>query len=442
MSTSKSYVFAVLLLTSLAASAQDSWLQPAVITGTLYALAPAGVDAPPVVGAEVRLRLLAGDLLREDRGREAFGPPLAVARTNAKGEYALPLPLWSTMVAVPFVVIAEAGGLVDATAVLPFDRRTHRCDLQLRGRLAVRHSPAIVDPDGRPYVGLRVVPLIRVSPPHDVPLEKARGIAYPNDGGDYVAAAVTTTDAAGRYGSYTNSGLILTDEGMFPFRAKAGRVTIARGLRGAASRPVSESFWPELSEVAGFREALRPPSESALALQVSARHSQRGVVAGRVVDEHGTPIVGAEVVVETPEAPLTPEASLLIADYRPMSPFACTDADGRFRIEHLPTGRFRLRAAVRGRAPAYGPAFDVDVGSAVSAGVLVLRPGARLRVIGALGYLCFRDGLIEFEGYGEFHGIGLGPLSVGTWTGGCVRHSGPGPILVSTEDDVTVDFRW
>ncbi|MFP2905575.1 carboxypeptidase regulatory-like domain-containing protein [Pyxidicoccus sp. 3LFB2] len=94
------------------------------------------------------------------------------------------------------------------------------------------------------------------------------------------------------------------------------------------------------------------------------------VLAGRVVDEAGTPIASAGVRAQHPRGQRLPGAE---GGDAPMSE-AMTDADGRFLLEHLPSGRYDVHAGLLGRMSTTLP--NVEAGRRDL--VLTLSRGARL----------------------------------------------------------------
>jgi protocatechuate 3,4-dioxygenase beta subunit len=87
-----------------------------------------------------------------------------------------------------------------------------------------------------------------------------------------------------------------------------------------------------------------PARRSVLRLKAEATHASE-VLAGRVVDETGTPIASAGVRATHPRGQRLPGAD---DGNAPVSE-AMTDADGRFLLEHLPPGRYDVSAGILGR---------------------------------------------------------------------------------------------
>ncbi|QSQ26836.1 carboxypeptidase regulatory-like domain-containing protein [Pyxidicoccus parkwayensis] len=90
------------------------------------------------------------------------------------------------------------------------------------------------------------------------------------------------------------------------------------------------------SRLAGRRAVLRLEAETPTASEV---------LAGRVVDESGTPIAGAGVKAQRPRGSSLPGA----ADNSAPMAETMTDADGRFLLERLAPGRYDVFAAILGR---------------------------------------------------------------------------------------------
>jgi protocatechuate 3,4-dioxygenase beta subunit len=188
----------------------------------------------------------------------------------------------------------------------------------------------VVDPDGRPVPGARVLP---------APTDASQP---PRDVGEILTAAD---------GSFQVPG----------FRA-GERLTLRVAREGYAPRTVSGIEVP-------------PPEPLEVVLEPAGR------IAGTVVDESGRPVEGATVVIREPEAvlPGIPGGRLVGG--------ARADTEGRFAAEGLPPGRFRLQVAGTGYVSAEAGPFELAAGEAREGVEVVLRRGAALegRITGPTG---------------------------------------------------------
>ncbi|WP_164021186.1 carboxypeptidase regulatory-like domain-containing protein [Pyxidicoccus trucidator] len=151
----------------------------------------------------------------------------------------------------------------------------------------------------------------------------------------------------------TNDQFTTGPDGEVRLNAPEGSTVEARHLGHAPARA-------ELSaRVPGRRLVLRLSPETTRASEV---------LAGRVVDEAGTPIASAGVQAEYPRGQRLPGAEA--GDVSE----AMTDADGRFLLEHLPPGRYDVYAAILGRMST--TLSNVEAGRRDL--VLTLARGARL----------------------------------------------------------------
>lgn len=96
-----------------------------------------------------------------------------------------------------------------------------------------------------------------------------------------------------------------------------------------------------------------------------------GVIAGRVVDSKGAPVLGARVRA----VPSSPRPSPAPDRFPPLRPVATTDEAGRFSLEDLPEEQYTVIARYEDLAPARAP--DVKVGTQDL--TLTLSAGAALR---------------------------------------------------------------
>lgn len=264
-----------------------------------------GADRQPVAGAEIRLRPAAS---AEDRERQARlraaspdSPPQAVS--DAAGRF----------------TVAEAPGLDLDVAVA----RTGFAPLELRGvKLAPGTGPAdlgaltltpgarvagqVVDGRGRPVAGASVFRLLQAGQPGEL----AEGLR------DRKPDAATGAD--GRF------ALADLSPGL-----PVHLLVTARG------------YLPEI------RRGVQPPTAKPVVVRLQAGVS----LAGRVIDEAGRPVPGAEV--ELVWAPSVPGHERLQAGAA-VSRHATADRDGRFEIPDLPLDRVTLAVDAPGFAPSRG----------------------------------------------------------------------------------------
>jgi protocatechuate 3,4-dioxygenase beta subunit len=99
----------------------------------------------------------------------------------------------------------------------------------------------------------------------------------------------------------------------------------------------AEGFLP-----AGVR-GVRPPT----AAPVTVRLEPAAAVRGRIADEEGEPVAGAEIGLQWSAA--LPGHDIPVGD--PVSRLTASDAEGRFEIRGSPAGRIRLAVAARGFLP-------------------------------------------------------------------------------------------
>ncbi len=119
----------------------------------------------------------------------------------------------------------------------------------------------------------------------------------------------------------------------------------------------------------GLGEAAKPGSPAPpLRLVLS-----RGAAAfGKVVDESGKPVAGAEVEIR----PVYEPGTMRMEDFE-RSVSAAAKADGSFELRPLTTGSFMLQARGPGFAPAYVPGIEVqDAAGRVDLGTITLSPEA------------------------------------------------------------------
>ncbi|MEM8960792.1 MAG: carboxypeptidase regulatory-like domain-containing protein [Acidobacteriota bacterium] len=111
-------------------------------------------------------------------------------------------------------------------------------------------------------------------------------------------------------------------------------------------------------------------------------------ITGRVVDDQRQPLAGATVEIE------------LRSGEEPWSHRSTSDADGAFRIEPVPIGRYEMRAHHPGHARTVHPELVSVVDLPVENLVLVLRPGTT--VTGTLRGLDFEElATVRVEAHGE-----------------------------------------
>ncbi|HVR96557.1 MAG TPA: carboxypeptidase regulatory-like domain-containing protein, partial [Thermoanaerobaculia bacterium] len=109
---------------------------------------------------------------------------------------------------------------------------------------------------------------------------------------------------------------------------------------------------------------------------------ERGLSAfGQVVDVERRPIAGAQVSLVPAEGPDFMNPASFMEPREPARPVA-TDAQGRFRMEHLTAGQWSLQVAARGFGPLTVPGLDIQEGGqeggAKDLGTVILHPGVVL----------------------------------------------------------------
>jgi protocatechuate 3,4-dioxygenase beta subunit len=119
----------------------------------------------------------------------------------------------------------------------------------------------------------------------------------------------------------------------------------------------------------GFAQASQPADASS-GPPVRFQLGRGATAAGRVVDEAGQPVAGAEVTLTPPPMPSVPDAGL--GRLR-----AVSDAEGRFRFPHVSAGSFRLQVSREGFAPgSAGEATIQEKAAEVDLGTVILPSGA------------------------------------------------------------------
>lgn len=259
------------------------------------------------------------------------GAPERAVRSDSRGGFSLPL-----AAAVGATVQADTGGYARNWARLRADQAAGTESLTLLLAPTVAASGRVVDSAGRPVAGADVW-------------------AVPSDAGGF------------RRGSTREQTLTSTD-GTFhlpeletdtPYTLHARRDGHAPGLVELAA-PADGPTGGALDPV----EIVLPDASAAF---------------GRVVDFDENPVAGAEVslapVVETSDIfALLRANSAAAGDHQ-----ATTDAEGRFEIGDLPSGRFDLTASARRFAPLTVPGVELaEDRSRVDLGTLLLEPGLTL----------------------------------------------------------------
>ncbi len=146
-------------------------------------------------------------------------------------------------------------------------------------------------------------------------------------------------------------------------------VTDAKGI--ATLRNVGADFAPLSIRAAGYAVTATMISTSGdpvAPVAITVAMMKGAAVSGRVVDERGTPVAGAQVSAVSASAPFP------VTD--PRRDGVVTKADGTFTLAVLPAGTWRLTATHSTYAPATAPPVIVD-GEHAKAGIaLVLVAGA------------------------------------------------------------------
>lgn len=129
-------------------------------------------------------------------------------------------------------------------------------------------------------------------------------------------------------------------------------------------------------KVTATREGFAPASRLAdSSAPVRLVLLQGTVAAGRVVDEQGSPVAGAELTLSEAEQDPAVLASRL--DFR-----AVSDAEGRFQLPHVSAGRFDLKAARTGFSTTTVSGILIPEGQArADLGEVTLPPGAAIEGI-------------------------------------------------------------
>jgi Carboxypeptidase regulatory-like domain len=162
------------------------------------------------------------------------------------------------------------------------------------------------------------------------------------------------------------------------------------------------------------------PATEDIVKVLRAKFAGTSVVEGRILDPDGKPLAGAQVAVIAQDAQPDPFASIRMPWGRLATPFARTDARGRFRVARLQAGTYRLQVSARDIAPKTTFSFHLNAGEKYAAGVVQLQHGARLIVIGSWGYVRFGEtAYVPIDGAGEIRGLPTGEVFVRTWNGAC-----------------------
>ncbi len=276
-------------------------------------------DGAPVVGMEV-------GLLQLDE-RELFPPELAApgtsdprlfaarARTDADGRFLLAGATVGALSALGLDLGGERASLRVLDAVLAPGATTDLGDVVLlpSGTLTGR----VVDEDGNAVVGARV----RVGP---LPKPLARyGLAHVTAG-----SAIVHLERSGAVeAAYELPAWLSALEARLPFATtRTGSDGHFELARAAAGEPTV------LVDAAGFARHVSQPVriEPGARAELGELRLERGLaVHGRVLDAAGAPVAGAEV-----------RAGLVTGDreLNVFAPSVACDAEGRFAVEHLPSG--------------------------------------------------------------------------------------------------------
>jgi uncharacterized GH25 family protein len=254
--------------------------------------------------------------------------PGAFVRTDAAGSYTVNTPAWR-----------EAGVQAAALLYLPADART-----------------------GPPAPGVQPGPTLALQPQATL-----TGVVVDKAGKPVAGAALQADPAGGRdFGPRMSLGRPITAlsdaAGKFQMRLSPEQDYTLKARH--------DDFSPAQRQVAGLR-----PRETKSGLRVVL---DRGLSAfGQVVDVERRPVAGAQVGL-TPADSNAMDPFTFFETQEPARPVS-TDAQGRFRMEHLAPGSWSLQVEARGFAPMTIPGLDIQEGGARDLGTVILHPGVTLQ---------------------------------------------------------------
>jgi hypothetical protein len=187
-------------------------------------------------------------------------------------------------------------------------------------------------------------------------------------------------------------------------------------------------------------EDREPPGAAAIERVTRGIWDGKGYVEG-VVALWNDP---AEVVVVPADASLDTLASHRIKTTRPREPFTQTDGKGRFKLDNLPLGTWRLQVAAPHFAPMLTQVITIGAGRTAKLEKIQLERGGLLIVKGSMGYALLETELgrasVRFNSSnGLIDGLGPGKLLIGDWNGGCLVPP-KREVTVPRDGELVVDF--
>ena len=151
-----------------------------------------------------------------------------------------------------------------------------------------------------------------------------------------------------------------------PFQSPLNGSSTPRG------RTYASTFYPSVVDSASAQSVSLVAGQTSDALVIALQMVPAFQIAGVVVDESGTPIPGAMVM-------LTPDRSSGMVFMGPSGPPSRTDASGKFSIANVAGGRYQLMAAIpnvisgsgvgAGAAGGGFTSFSISGGASVASGV-------------------------------------------------------------------------
>ena len=428
-----------LALIAAISAAQESWDRPVRIDGIVL-----DENKVPIAGAGVSLRTFVRPLETTAQRRAAFDSLAAMTRTDSAGRWALTLPPWTLAYATPLAVVVSKDGLVGSREfVYPYRRETHHgIDLRLivsdRGYQSrdTQCWARIVDEAGSPLVDARVAALVGVATSSKV-RHVGFGVIYSDN---LIVGMESRTD---------HEGWVNVSSAVWIALVERSSDVIPVVIR-PQWRPVSDVVARRVFDVQAADETISsaltdqgdsPPSREEAAKVLREKFAGTGVVEGIVVGPDGRPLVGAQVAVIIHDAKLDPFASIRMKSERINTPFTRTEASGRFRVEKLRAGRYRLQVAAPDLAPKVTSSFRLREAEDHAAGEVQLQRGARLVVRGSWGMVRFGEtAYVELNGpTGEVRGLPQGLVHVRTWNGACCVSQSI-PVRIPSSGAVSVDF--